>query len=144
MYYSFGGGFGTAAAVFGAPAAAPAFASGAYGGGIAKGTGQPAYRDTQERGWEWEWEWALQTFTYKSITKMSEYAGKSFEQLRCEDYAKGNTGEAGSSTAAGGFTFGTPPPRSESARPSHSPVVSPRSAAPCPCSMIRRRLAHFP
>ena len=31
----------------------------------------------------------VQTFTYKCITKMPEYANKSLEELRYEDYVKG-------------------------------------------------------
>ena len=34
----------------------------------------------------------VQTFTYKAISKMPEYQNKSFEELRWEDYQKGNKG----------------------------------------------------
>jgi len=52
-----------------------------------KGTGNPPYQDTQQQE-STQGPSPAQTFTYKSITKMSEYQTKSFEELRCEDYAK--------------------------------------------------------
>ena len=63
------------------------------GGGQQPGTGQPPYRDTQERELLFA-DGHGQTFTYKSISKMQEYQNKSFEELRCEDYARGNKGSA--------------------------------------------------
>ena len=36
----------------------------------------------------------MQTFNYISITKMPEYAHKSFEEHRFDDYQKGNKGSA--------------------------------------------------
>jgi len=64
------------------------------GGGQQPGTGLPPYRDTQERELLFV-DGRGQTFTYKSISMMHEYQNKSFEELRCEDYARGNKGSTG-------------------------------------------------
>jgi len=66
-------------------------------GGQQPGTGLPPYRDTQEREWL-DVRMGEQTLTYKLISKMQEYQNKSFEELRCEDYARGNKGSAGPPT----------------------------------------------
>ena len=73
-----------------APAAPPQDNPGG-GGGQQPGTGQPPYRDTQEHEAP---DVGVQTLTFKSISKMQEYQNKSFEELRCEDYARGNKGSA--------------------------------------------------
>jgi len=73
-----------------APAAPPQGNPGG-GGGQQPGTGQPPYRDTQEREAP---DVGVQALTYKSISKMQEYQNKLFEELRCEDYARGNKGSA--------------------------------------------------
>ena len=82
-----------------APAAPPQDNPGG-GGGQQPGTGQPPYRDTQETSLESSLvkgeapDVGVQTLTYMSISKMQEYPNKSFEELRCENYARGNKGSA--------------------------------------------------
>lgn len=44
----------------------------------------------------WSPDEQMLTFTYKSISKMPAYETKSFEELRCEDYAMGNCGATAS------------------------------------------------
>jgi len=63
------------------------------GGGQQPGTGLPPYQDTQESEWL-DVRLGMQTVTYKSTSKMQEYQNKLFEELRCEDYARGNKGSA--------------------------------------------------
>lgn len=121
-----GGGFGAPStpSPFGAPAS-NAFGGGGFGppAGVQKGTGVPPYRDTQERESTSGPGGQVQTFTYKSISKMPEYQNKSFEELRCEDYAKGNKG--GSAPAAMPFGAATTSPFGAPA-----PAASPFGAAP--------------
>ena len=69
--------------VFGAPGGG----SGAGAAGV-RGTGSPPYRPVQVR--EPEPGGGMQTVNYISICKMPEYHSKCFEELRYEDYAKGN------------------------------------------------------
>ena len=92
--------FGAAPAVspFGVPAPAPAVGFGGFGGGAgfggaaAPGTGNPPYRPVQEREQVAGAPGQVQVYQYCSITKMAQYEAASFEELRSEDYAKGNTG----------------------------------------------------
>ena len=50
----------------------------------------------------------VSVFNYQAISKMPEYAQKSFEELRYEDYMKGNKGSNPQQPAAAGGLFGQP------------------------------------
>ena len=52
----------------------------------------------------------VQAFNYMAICKMTEYAHKSFEELRFEDYQKGNKGTAAAATTAFGAAAPSPAP----------------------------------
>ncbi|KAF2716511.1 hypothetical protein K431DRAFT_307713 [Polychaeton citri CBS 116435] len=118
----FGGGFGstnTTAGGFGAGAGAGAPA----GGNNNQGTSATPFQPFQEK------DTATNTNShYQSISFMTPYSGKSFEELRCEDYAQGrrygntngqsgafgqssgfgsNTGGFGSTANTGGGLFGS-------------------------------------
>jgi hypothetical protein len=54
--------------------------------------GNPPYRMIQERELMPRAPGQVQVFNYVSICKMPEYQNKSFEELRYEDYVKGNKG----------------------------------------------------
>ena len=96
----FGGG---AAGAFGQPA-------GALGAGGQGGTGNPPYRVIQERESMPGAPGQVQAFNYMAICKMTEYAHKSFEELRFEDYQKGNKGTAAAATTAFGAAAPSPAP----------------------------------
>ena len=78
----------------------------------------------------------VQAFNYLSICKMPEYSNKSFEELRCEDYQKGNKGTAQPTPGLGGVTpfgattspFGAAAPAA-AATPFGAPAASPFGAA---------------
>merc|ERR1712070_1314256 len=77
--------FGAAAPTFGASGASPVGgdfggAAGGFGVGGSTGTGAPPFRDSIER--ESASGGVTATLHYKSISKMQEYAHKSFEELR--------------------------------------------------------------
>ena len=71
------------------------------------GTGNPRYRVIQERESMPGAPGQVQAFNYLAICKMPEYANKCFEELRYEDYNKGNKGSHAptSDPQNGGRTF---------------------------------------
>eukprot|EP00900_Chrysochromulina_parva_P009202 jgi/Chrpa1/18283/Chrysochromulina_OHIO_Genome00018816-RA len=69
----------------------------AFSGGA--GSGNPPYKPVQER--EQVAGAPGQVYQYCSISKMDQYQSKSFEELRYEDYAKGNTGATPGAAALG-------------------------------------------
>ena len=62
------------------------------------GTGNPPFTQTVEQD-------ANQQVKYQSITKMPAYEANSFEELRWEDYSKGNKGNQNLSSATNRRTF---------------------------------------
>jgi len=88
------GGFGGGAACFGGGAAGFGGGAAGFGGAAAAGTGNPPYKPVQEREQVAGAPGQVQVYQYCSITKMPQYDAKSLEELRFEDYAKGNTGAA--------------------------------------------------
>ena len=62
----------------------------AFSGGA--GSGNPPYKPVQEREQVAGAPGQVQVYQHCSITKMPQYGAKSLEELRFEDYAKGNTG----------------------------------------------------
>jgi nuclear pore complex protein Nup98-Nup96 len=105
----FGGGtpsmFGSPKPAFGAPSPAPAFGSpfapagggfGSTGSASGGGTGNPRYAETRDNTPN------SGNMRFVAITAMNNYAGKSYEELRAEDYAKGNKG------GGAGGAFGAP------------------------------------
>jgi thiol-disulfide isomerase/thioredoxin len=96
------GGFGAPAPAPAAFGAAPAPAFGPTSGGT--GTGVPGYTETQDPN-DQQWRFA-------SITMIPNFQGKSAEELRAEDYEKGNKGgkPAPAFGAPAPVAFGTPAP----------------------------------
>jgi len=70
-----------------------------FGAGAQTGTSTYNYTDIKEGN---------TNTRMMSITVMDQYKTKSFEELRCEDYAKGNKGGA-----SGGFSLGVTGANSE-------------------------------
>jgi len=117
--------FGAAPAPFGAPApaggglfGAPAPGTGAFGAPAATSPfgGQPAAQGPHEGTSAVPFQVTSRkdnnnTINLQSITAMTQYENKSFEELRFEDYSKGNKGTASATTpTAGGFGgFGAQP-----------------------------------
>ncbi|KAL4426686.1 hypothetical protein ABPG77_004742 [Micractinium sp. CCAP 211/92] len=89
----------------GATPAAGGFGGGGFGAAGARGTRSVAWRKTQEQDTSGS-TGAKSVVYFNSISCMPEYAGKSVEELRWEDYADGCKGNTGASSPAGG-AFGT-------------------------------------
>lgn len=118
-----GGLFGSAApapsggGLFGSAAPAPVSSGGFFGsssattsnvmGGSAGGTTIAPYQETRKLD-------GTSQISFQSITAMSAYENKSFEELRMEDYMAGNKGSQGQAQPSGGFgmSFGAPAPSS--------------------------------
>jgi len=115
---AFGGGFGSPApapsgGMFGAPAQAPTgglFGASAPAPAVAgSGGSKIAPFNVTNRA---DGNNATQ-ISFQSITAMQQYEGKSFEEIRFEDYSMGNKGDGSgnNSTSTGGFGgFGAPAP----------------------------------
>ena len=117
------GGFGSPSAGFGVAPTAP------------KGTRAVPWRKQQET--DQSSTGAKSTVYYNNITCMPEYASKSVEELRWEDYqdgVKGNTGGVSSPAGAGGGVFGAPQPGSTpfGAAPAAPTPFGAAPAAPTP------------
>ena len=98
----------------------------AFSGGA--GSGNPPYKPVQEREQVAGAPGQVQVYQYCSISKMDQYQSKSFEELRYEDYAKGNTGATPGAAALGGVGAAATP------SPFGSAAASPFSAAPAPAA----------
>ncbi|KAL4425557.1 hypothetical protein ABPG75_009573 [Micractinium tetrahymenae] len=89
----------------GAAPAAGGFGAGGFGAAGARGTRSVPWRKTQEQDTSGS-TGAKSVVYFNSISCMPEYAGKSVEELRWEDYQDGCKGNTGAASPAGG-AFGT-------------------------------------
>ncbi len=129
--------FGGAASFGGA--ATPGFGGGGAFGMQAPtaGTGAPPFQVTREADAAAQASGKASQMNYFSITNMPQYAHKSFEELRFEDYSKGNKGSSNGAPGMSGFgaqaaapapAFGLPTP----AFGATAAAASPFGAAPTP------------
>lgn len=92
--------FGGAASFGGA--ATPGFGGGAFGmQAQTAGTGAPPFQVTKEADAAAQASGKASQMNYFSITNMPQYAHKSFEELRFEDYSKGNKGSSNGAPMSG-------------------------------------------
>ncbi|KAI3438757.1 hypothetical protein D9Q98_001175 [Chlorella vulgaris] len=119
--------FGSTAFGGGATPAAGGFGTPGFGGG-ARGTRAVQWRKTQEQDSSGNAGAKTGVVYFNSISCMPEYASKSVEELRWEDYAdgcKGNTGAASPASGAfGASTFGA-----STSSPFGAPTSSPAFGA---------------
>ncbi|PRW58789.1 nuclear pore complex NUP98A isoform X1 isoform B [Chlorella sorokiniana] len=109
--------------------AAPAAGFGGGFGGGARGTRAVAWRKTQEQDTSGSSGTKSATVVFfNSISCMPEYANKSVEELRFEDYADGCKGNTGAASPAGG-AFGASPAFGASSSPFGAPTSSPAFGA---------------
>ncbi|PSC76893.1 nuclear pore complex NUP98A isoform B [Micractinium conductrix] len=104
--------------------AAGGFGAGGFGAGGARGTRAVPWRKTQEQDTSGS-TGAKSVVFFNSISCMPEYAGKSVEELRWEDWQDGCKGNTGAASPAGGAFGNTTTFGAAASSPFGAPASSP-------------------